>query len=570
MSVGFKLFSAMSSGLLILSAVSFTGGVASVAYSYSLILEWEVLSLGSSLISMSLVFDWMSLIFLGSVCLISGAVMKYSAYYMEGEVNFLRFSLILIMFVVSMWLLIICPNMVSLLLGWDGLGLTSYALVIYYQNELSCNAGMLTVLSNRVGDVAILLSIALMFSEGSWDFYNVVCSLDSGLVFLVILAGFTKSAQMPFSAWLPAAMAAPTPVSALVHSSTLVTAGVYLLIRFSEVIQKSELGWVLLGVSSLTMFMAGLGAVFESDLKKVVALSTLSQLGLMVMILGGGMKELAFFHLITHAMFKSSLFMCVGFMIHSSRSAQDGRQMSSFGLSSPSLGVMLGATNLALCGFPFLAGFYSKDAVLEYAQLSNMNMSFICLIMAGTSLTVAYSFRVLYLSVSGASVMSSVSSVSDLNATVVKSVAGLFMASLLSGFLMYWVVLPVETPSYLSGAQKYAIALVSLVGGASAYSVMQLKGVSPAKGVKMAELGMSSMWFLSVLSSKVPVRWPVVAGLTGVKVVDSGWFEYYGGQGGQALSVSLSSVFQQGQVSLVVKGFMITGFLSFGVLLLMA
>nr|YP_009339286.1 NADH dehydrogenase subunit 5 [Eulimnogammarus cyaneus]APL97176.1 NADH dehydrogenase subunit 5 [Eulimnogammarus cyaneus] len=569
MMIGFKIFSVMSSGLITMSMIMFFSGVLSVAYDYSLIIEWEVLSYSSSLVSMSLVFDWMSLVFLGSVCLISGSIMKYSEYYMEGEANFIRFSFILIMFVISMWLLIISPNMISLLLGWDGLGLTSYALVIYYQNELSCNAGMLTVLSNRIGDVAILVSIALMFSEGSWDFYNVFYKMDEGMVFLVILAGFTKSAQMPFSAWLPAAMAAPTPVSALVHSSTLVTAGVYLLIRFDSIIQKSELSILLLSVSVLTMFMAGLGAVFESDMKKVVALSTLSQLGLMIMILSMGMKELAFFHLITHAMFKSSLFMCVGFMIHSSGSAQDSRQMSSFGLSSPMLGVMLGTTNLALCGFPFLAGFYSKDAMLEYTHMMNMNLGFISLVMMGTGLTVAYSFRVLYLSVSKVSVTSMVSGLSDFSFNVVKSVMILFLASLFMGFFMYWVVTPVAVPSFLSNPQKYSIALVSLVGGVSVYSVLQMKGLENISGFKVTEMAMSSMWFLLQLSTKIPVISSMMMGLNGAKLVDMGWFEYYGGQGGRSLMLKMSGALQEGQGSSMVKSFMITVFVSLAFLLLM-
>nr|YP_008964134.1 NADH dehydrogenase subunit 5 [Eulimnogammarus verrucosus]AHB14321.1 NADH dehydrogenase subunit 5 [Eulimnogammarus verrucosus] len=561
--VGFKIFSFMSCMFFMMSLAMFLSGVLSVVYDYNLIIEWEVLSMNSSLVSMSFLFDWMSLVFLGSVCLISGSIMKYSEYYMEGEVNFMRFSFILVMFVVSMWLLIISPNMISLLLGWDGLGLTSYALVIYYQNELSCNAGMLTVLSNRLGDVAILMSIALMFSEGSWDFYSFPYKMDNGLVFLVILAGFTKSAQMPFSAWLPAAMAAPTPVSALVHSSTLVTAGVYLLIRFDKIIQKSDLSLVLLSVSVLTMFMAGLGAVFESDMKKVVALSTLSQLGLMIMILGAGMKELAFFHLITHAMFKSSLFMSVGFMIHTSNGSQDSRQMSSFGLSSPVLGVMLGTTNLALCGFPFLAGFYSKDSMLEYMHTSNMNLGFLVLIMFGTGLTVAYSFRMLYLSTSWVSVTSSVSSLSDFSFNVLKSVVVLFSASLFMGFLMYWVAVPISAASYMSEPQKYSIVLISVTSGVTVYSIMQMNKMKYIKEFKVIGVSLSSMWFMGQLSTKLPSTGAMMMGLNSMKLMDMGWLEYYGGQGGRSLMLSMSELLQSSQTSLMVKSFMVTVMISF-------
>ena len=168
------------------------------------------------------------------------------------------------------------------------MGLISYALVIYYQNEKSANAGMLTALSNRVGDVAILIRISIMFRMGGWNFIFIEGVLSWGLLCYIVLAAMTKRAQIPFSAWLPAAMAAPTPVSALVHSSTLVTAGVYLLVRFSPRLSGTVGQGVLLVLARLTMFIAGLGANFETDLKKIIALSTLSQLGVIITILSLG------------------------------------------------------------------------------------------------------------------------------------------------------------------------------------------------------------------------------------------------------------------------------------------
>jgi len=176
----------------------------------------------------------------------------------------------------------------------------------------------------------------------------------------------TKRAQIPFSAWLPAAMAAPTPVSALVHSSTLVTAGVYLLIRFSPALGGVEQR-VLLLLAGLTMFMAGLGANFETDLKKIIALSTLSQLGVIMGILALGYAKLAFFHLLAHALFKALLFMCAGSVIHSVGGTQDIRSIGGLIYSMPLSITSINLANLALCGTPFLAGFYSKDLILEVA-----------------------------------------------------------------------------------------------------------------------------------------------------------------------------------------------------------
>merc|ERR1719347_256241 len=183
----------------------------------------------------------------------------------------------------------------------------------------------------------------------------------------------TKRAQIPFSAWLPAAIAAPTPVSALVHSSTLVTAGVYLLIRFRSVLEGTVVQTGLLLLASLTMFMAGLGANFETDLKKIIALSTLSQLGVIMRVLALGFPDLAFFHLLAHALFKALLFICAGSIIHRVKDYQDIRIMGGLVYHIPLTSICINLANLALCGTPFLAGFYSKDIILEVAFISSIN-----------------------------------------------------------------------------------------------------------------------------------------------------------------------------------------------------
>ena len=233
---------------------------------------------------------------------------------------------------------------------------------------------MTTILSNRVGDVAILLRIAWLINYGRWDFFYLQFIYERrGLLLLIVivfLAAMTKRAQLPFSAWLPAAMAAPTPVSALVHSSTLVTAGVYLLIRFSFMIGESSF---LLYLGLLTMFISGLSANFESDLKKIIALSTLSQLGLMIITIGVGLKDLSFFHLLTHAIFKSLLFLCAGVYIHSYGEVQDIRHVRNLFVSLPLTTLFFVIRTIALCGFPFFSGFFSKDIILEMLTMMQIN-----------------------------------------------------------------------------------------------------------------------------------------------------------------------------------------------------
>lgn len=204
--------------------------------------------------------------------------------------------------------------MVSLILGWDGLGVTSYLLVIFYQRSKSYRAGIITALTNRLGDVGLLISIILILPYGTWNFliYNDSrVELSLILARLIILSACTKSAQMPFSAWLPAAMAAPTPVSALVHSSTLVTAGVYLLIRINILLVRFEILEILIMLGTFTIFIAGGAAMFEMDIKKIIALSTLSQLGAMVMGLGMGSPTMAYFHLLSHAFFLKQCYLYV-------------------------------------------------------------------------------------------------------------------------------------------------------------------------------------------------------------------------------------------------------------------
>nr|YP_009684667.1 NADH dehydrogenase subunit 5 [Gammarus pisinnus]QDS78470.1 NADH dehydrogenase subunit 5 [Gammarus pisinnus] len=568
MSAGLIIFNMYSSSLVFISGCLIFMGMWLVEQGCSLVIEWQVGGMSSWIMSMSLVFDWMSVFFLGFVCLISGCIMKYSDYYLEGEEHYKRFVFIMIGFVVSMWLLIISPNLVSLLLGWDGLGLTSYLLVVFYQSENSCNAGMLTVLSNRIGDVTILLSIALMFGNGSWDFYEMSNKFSNWVLMLVMLSCFTKSAQMPFSAWLPAAMAAPTPVSALVHSSTLVTAGVYVLIRFSSVMSSCGLSIVMLSVASLTMMMAGVGAMLEMDMKKVVALSTLSQLGMMIMIISVEMKELAFFHLISHALFKSSLFMCAGFMIHSMSGSQDGRNMSGFAMSSPALSIVLSSGNLALCGFPFLTAFYSKDFAMEYLISNSLNFSVIMMSVVGVGLTVSYSLRLLYMSAVSVSVSNSVSGFSDMKLKMSQSVILLFGCSVVMGFFMYWVVVPMNGPVGLSDMGKNSLMVMMMISGVIMFMKME-SSLQTKKFMKgLVNTMLTSMWFMPFLSTKLVSKGFVDLGFSMLKGMEGGWSEYYGALGGRSILVKVSSLMQMMQSCMVVSGYLLTSVLSVGVFFL--
>nr|YP_009445571.1 NADH dehydrogenase subunit 5 [Picromerus griseus]ATV99248.1 NADH dehydrogenase subunit 5 [Picromerus griseus] len=505
-------------------------GLSFLCSDYSLFLDWEVITLNSSCLSMSIYLDWMSLLFMMGVLFISSMVILYSSSYMSADLFSVRFLYIVILFVLSMMFLIISPNLVSILLGWDGLGLVSYCLVIYYQNNKSYNAGMLTILSNRIGDVSILIGIAWLFNMGCWNYIYYLnfmsYSISWWLSGLMILSAFTKSAQIPFSSWLPAAMAAPTPVSALVHSSTLVTAGVYLLIRFSDLLNLFNLEVVLL-VSCLTMFMSGLAANYEYDLKKIIALSTLSQLGLMMSVLFMGYHMYSYFHMLTHAFFKALMFLCAGLIIHGMNDSQDIRHMGYLVNCLPFTCSCFCISNLSLCGFPFLSGFYSKDLALEQLSYSFGNLYIFVLFYLSIGLTVSYSLRLIYFCMGGFSGLMPHGLYGE-DQTMMFSLILLMLLSVISGCALGWLIFPFPVfmclPLYLKLMPMFIIG----GGGWLGYSLSLLKIYDNIFGLMYNWLVefMCYMWFMPNFSTYLIYDNMLIYSKMSSSFMDSGWGEY--------------------------------------------
>nr|YP_009526860.1 NADH dehydrogenase subunit 5 [Panulirus argus]AYA51670.1 NADH dehydrogenase subunit 5 [Panulirus argus] len=551
----FKVSMSLSSALF-LGVSSVCLGVCSLSllfFNKIFLIEWEFCFLNGCPLVMTVIFDWISMLFCSFVFFISSMIMFYSGEYMRDDKNFDRFMYLVLLFVSSMAIMIVSPNLISILLGWDGLGLVSYCLVIYYHNEKSANSGMLTVLSNRIGDVAVLISIGLMAKFGGWNFMVYSGEIGSESMFLIstliVTAAMTKSAQIPFSAWLPAAMAAPTPVSALVHSSTLVTAGVYLLIRFSPALMGSSVSSFLLIISCLTMFMAGLGANFEYDLKKIIALSTLSQLGVMMSILSLGMPDLAFFHLLTHALFKALLFMCAGMIIHNMKECQDIRHMGGLATTMPLTSSLMMLSNMALCGMPFMSGFYSKDLILEVAFMSNINViSFLLYVMA-TGLTVCYTFRLVYYIISGEPVLSSFISISDSSSVMTNPSVMLSVGAVSMGALLSWLLFSDNYMICLSFSLKILALAVSILGGLIGYTLNLMSVNYNLSSITFFSLTsfVGSMWFLPHLSGFFTSSNTLSMGSSVKKSFDGGWLEYFGGQGGHSAFVTGSGYIEMSQ-----------------------
>ena len=428
-----------------------------------ILLEWEVISINSTNVHLIFIIDNISVFFLFLVILISGRVMIFRTSYMISEKFFSRFIILVFFFILSIFLLILSPNLISLLLGWDGLGVTSYLLVIFYQSNKSYNAGILTAITNRLGDVGLLISISLILYLGSWNyiyiesFSNIISNM---LVFIIIISACTKRAQIPFSAWLPAAIAAPTPVSALVHSSTLVTAGVYLLIRINLIIIEMNISYLLLLIGIITIIIAGITAIIEIDIKKIIALSTLRQLGIIILILGLGNPILSFFHLLSHAFFKAILFMCAGMIIHNIKDYQDIRKI---GIGYNNLNFCISIiliANISLCGLPFLRGFYSKDLIIEILIIKGKNIFLFFFIMFGTILTVLYSCRLRFLVSLNFIKSEPLFLISENSIFIILGIVFLLPFSIIGGIIILWNLINIRKLIFLPFWMKIFVPVI--------------------------------------------------------------------------------------------------------------
>ena len=359
----------------------------------------NLFSLWSLDIRVSFLFDWISLSFIRVVLIISTVIIIYSYNYISPYSKSTYFLWLTVIFVLSILFVISISNLFFAMLGWDGLGLISFFLIVYYQNQSSIVSGVFTLLINRLGDGFFLFRLVLLFYYYP-DFNTFSSNIRTVFVSsFIILTFMTKRALYPFSPWLPIAIAAPTPISALVHSSTLVTAGLYLIIRFSYLFYSSpEVIKLLLFISIFTSFYAGINTVFEIDLKKLIALSTLRHLGFIAMAFSSGLLHLRFFHLLVHALFKSLLFITIGDIIININHSQDIRYLSKGSVYTPFSSLIINVSILNLLGVPNMRGYFSKDLVLESINFNTSSIFIILIIYVNVIFTYYYSYKLFFFS----------------------------------------------------------------------------------------------------------------------------------------------------------------------------
>ena len=418
--VGFRRFSDRAAGLIGTGAIglAFLAGIGSLIALLSEPADsrhvasalWEYAGVGDLRIDLGIFVDPLAVFMVLVVTGVSFLIHVYSVAYMESDQGYHRFFSYLNFFVFSMLLLVLAGNYVLLIVGWAFVGFASYALIsFWYRRTTATAAGMKAFVINVVGDIGLVLAAILIFRElGVLDYQAVFESAPEvfttnewtivAICLLLLVGAFAKSAQLPFHTWLADAMEGPTPVSSLIHAATMVTAGVYLVARSWTLFELApSAADVAAIVGVLTLLVAGTIALVVTDLKRIIAYSTMSQIGYMFLAVGIGAYSAGMFHLMTHAFFKALLFMAAGSIIAAMANSQNIDRMRGLGKALPFTAAMLVIGSLALVGFPLTSGWFSKDEILDYALYRGGWYTWLAIAgYVGALMTALYAFRIVF------------------------------------------------------------------------------------------------------------------------------------------------------------------------------